>query len=314
MDRRFLTVLGVSLVFALVVSGIFYQMTARAGDAPKAQQDVKPTKDLVVAAKVLSVGTTIKPGDVKVEKVPVEQFPKGGFAKVEEVMDRPVVSGIMLDEAIVSGRIAERGSGLGIAPIIPVGMRAVTVRVTEVVGVAGFVLPGMRVDVLVTGRPPESSDTVTTTVLQNIVVLSAGQNFQPDAKGQAINASTVTMLVTPDQAELLTLAGNEGRIQLVLRNGSDHGIEKTSGSQLAALFGRGNSRPAGRRASRSGGREGSGGEDEDPPARPARPRPVTIAAAPAIPPVAVAPPPPPDEIVTFRGTVRAVEVVGGKRN
>jgi pilus assembly protein CpaB len=298
MDRRFLTVLGVSLVFALVVSGIFYQMTARAGDAPKAPE-VKPTKDIVVA--------------VKVEKVVAEMFPKGGFSKVEEVMDRPVVSSILLDEPIISGRLADRGSGLGIAPIIPVGMRAVTVRVTEVVGVAGFVLPGMRVDVLVTGRPPESSDTVTNTVLQNIVVLSAGQTFQPDSKGQAINASTVTLLVTPDQAELLTLAGNEGRIQLVLRNGSDHGVEPTNGRQLAELFGKAGKRYIARRALSAGGREGSN-SDEDPPARPSRPRPVTVAAAPIVPPVAAAPPPPPDEIVTFRGTVRAVEVIGGKRN
>ena len=311
MDRRFLTVLGVSLVFALVVSAIFYQLTARAGaPSAKAPEAAKEMKDVVVAAKPLGIGGSIKPGDVKVSKVPTDQFPKGAFSKVEEVMDRPVVSNILLDEPIIVGRLGERGSGQGIAPIIPVGMRAVTVRVTEVVGVAGFVLPGMRVDVLVTGRPPESNDTVTTTVLQNIVVLSAGQTYQPDARGQAINASTVTVLVTPEQAELLTLAGSEGRIQLVLRNGSDHGIEKTSGRQLAELYGRGASRKS---------RKDSNSDNpnvEGPPAPRARPRPVTVAAAVIAPPVVAAPPPPPppDEIVTFRGTVGAVEVVNSRKN
>lgn len=300
MDRRFLTVLGVSLVFALVVSAIFYQLTARAGSPQAAVPEVRDLKEVVVAAKPLSLGGTIKPGDVKVSKVPNDQFPKGAFSKVEEVMDRPVVSNILLDEAIIVGRLGERGSGLGIAPIIPVGMRAVTVRVTEVVGVAGFVLPGMRVDVLVTGRPPESNDTVTTTVLQNIIVLSAGQNYQPDARGQAINANTVTMLVSPEQAEMLTLAGNEGRIQLVLRNGSDHGIEKTPGRELAELYGgRGRKKTVADRG-------------EDVPAPRPRSRPVTIAAVP--PPPAPTPAPPPDEIVTFRGTVRQVEVVSGKKN
>jgi pilus assembly protein CpaB len=305
MDRRFLTVLGVSLVFALVVSAIFYNLTARAGAPSANAPEVREMKDVVVAARPLGIGTAIKPGDVKVNKVPVDQFPKGAFTKVEEVMDRPVVSNILLDEPVILGRLGERGSGQGIAPIIPVGMRAVTVRVTEVVGVAGFVLPGMRVDVLVTGRPPDSNDTVTSTVLQNIVVLSAGQTYQPDAKGQAINANTVTLLVTPEQAEMLTLAGNEGRIQLVLRNGSDHGIEKTSGRQLGELFGRGTRRPRANSNSVDGV-----GEDPNPAPRP-RPKPVAVeVAVTPVPP----PPPPPEEIVTFRGTVRAVEVVNNRKN
>ena len=311
MDRRFLTVLGVSLVFALVVSAIFYQLTAMAGAPTAKAPESKEMKDVVVAAKPLGLGGSIKPGDVKVTKIPADQFPKGAFSKVEEVMDRPVVSNILLEEPIIVGRLGERGSGQGIAPIIPVGMRAVSVRVTEVVGVAGFVLPGMRVDVLVTGRPPDSTDTVTTTVLQNIIVLSAGQTYQPDARGQAINANTVTLLVSPEQAELLTLAGNEGRIQLVLRNGSDHGIEKTPGRQLGELFGRGN----GKKRRNQGGGEGENTEGSSPAPRP-RPRPVTVASAAIAPPPPAAPPapPPPDEIVTFRGTVRAVEVISSRKN
>src|SRR4029077_17493732 len=127
-----------------------------------------------------------------------------------------VISNMLLEEPIMEGRLAPKGSGLGLAPTIPVGMRAVTVRVHDVAGVAGFVLPGMRVDVLVTGRPPNAEGTITNTVLQNMLVLAAAQTIQADSRGQAIQAPTVTILATPDQAETLTLANSEGRIQLVL--------------------------------------------------------------------------------------------------
>jgi len=291
MDRRFLTVLGVSLVFALVVSSIFYQMSSHSGGSGSAEDAA--VRDLVVAAKPLSVGSTIKPDDVKVVKIPAAQFPLGAVSNVEEVVDRPVISNILLDEPVHEGRLADRGSGMGLAPIIPAGMRAVSLRVNDVVGVAGFVLPGMRVDVLVTGNPPTGEGSVTSTVLQNILVLSAGQTIEPDGQGRAIQAPTVTLLVSPQQAETLTLAANEGRVQLVLRNGSDQKIAKTSGKKISELY-KGVNEPARKRAA----------------PRPApRPRPVVARA-----PVAVRPlPPPPDEIVVFRGTQKTVEIVNAAR-
>lgn len=294
MDRRFLTVLGVSLVFALVVSSIFYQITARAGgnNAPKKTEPVE-MKDVVVAAKPLGVGVTIKPADVKIVKTPAEAFPKGAFSKVEEVLDRPVVSNILLEEPLLEGRLAARGSGLGLAPIIPVGMRAVSVRVNDIANVAGFVLPGMRVDVLVTGHPPNGESTVTATCLQNMLVLSAGQQMQADAKGQPIQAPTVTLLATPQEAEILTLANSEGRLQLILRNGSDQAKDKPPGAIVAELY-------------------GMKGKKSAPESKPARPRArvvpaVAVAAAPAPP-----PPPPPDQVIVFRGNQRTVEVVGNR--
>src|SRR5580692_10477024 len=289
MDRRFLTVLGVSLLFALVISSVFYQMTARAGSPKK----VEPTdlRDIVLAARPLSVGTTVKPADIKLGKTPAVAFPKGAFAKPEEVIDRPLISNILMDEPILEGRLAARGSGVGLAPVIPVGMRAVTLRVNDVTGIAGFVLPGMRVDVLVTGHPPNSENSVTATPvqLQNLLVLSAGTVMQPDARGQAMPAPTVTLLTTPEQAETLTLASGDTRIQLVLRNGSDQTIAKTPGHDIAELYGERSVRKK--------------TPEENPSPRP-RPRPVVVAAAP--PP----PPPPPDQIVVIRGTQKSVEVVG----
>jgi pilus assembly protein CpaB len=286
MDRRFLTVLGVSLVFALIVSSVFYQMTSRGGPVKK----VEPTDtvEVVVATRPLAVGTMIKPADVKLVRTPA--LPKGAFSKVEEVLDRPVVSNILLEEPILEGRLAVKGSGLGLAPTIPVGMRAVTVRVNDVAGVAGFVLPGMRVDVLVSGKPPNGDDNMTITCLQNVLVLSAGQVMQADARGQAIQAPTVTLLVSPEDAETLTLAGTEGRIQLVLRNSSDQTIEKTPGRLVTELYG-GARRPVKAVSSN--------------PAPAPRPKPVEVAVAPPPPP----PPPPPPQVVVIRGTTRTVETI-----
>jgi len=302
MDRRFLTVLGVSLVFALVVSSVFYQMTARSSGSKRA--DSTDQRDIVVATRPLTIGVMIKPADVRVMRVATDGFPKGAFSKVEEVLDRPVVSGILLDEPVLEGRLATKGSGLGLAPTIPVGMRAVAVRVNDVAGVAGFVLPGMRVDVLVTGRPPNADGTITNTVLQNIPVLSAGQTMQADARGQAIQAPTVTLLVSPEQAETLTLANSEGHIQLVLRNSSDQTIETTTGRSISELYGA---------AVRNQGPPVKAAPNPGLPPLP-RPRPVVAAAPPpppppAPPPVVAVAPPPPDQVVVIRGTVRTVETL-----
>jgi len=289
MDRRFLIVLVVSLLFALVVSSLFYQVLFRARSSPAAAAEPAEMQDLVVAVKPLPVGATVKPDDVKVVKVPAAHFPKGAASRVEEVIDRPVISNILIEEPVHLGRLAERGSGLGLAPIIPEGMRAVSIRVDQVVGVSGFVMPGMRVDVLLTGDPPEGEGKMTVTVLQNIQVLSADQRMEPDARGQAINATTVTLLVTPQQAEVLTLAANEGRVQLVLRNGADQQLARTEGTTIAELY----RRPGARLA-------------EPPrPSMPPRSSP---------PPEAKPEPPPParpafEEIVVYRGTERKVEAV-----
>lgn len=291
MDRRLFLVLGLSLIVALVISSVFYfQFVGRS--APR--QEVN-TKEIVVAAKQLDVGITIKPGDVRLQKVTAELFPKGAFNKIEEVMDRPVVNKILMDEPVQEGRLAVRGSGLGLAPIIPVGMRAVSVRVSDVAGVAGFVLPGLRVDVLVTGRPTGTEGTITTTCLQNMLVLSAGQTIQPDGRGQAINTPTVTLLASPEQAETLTLAGNEGRIQLVLRNSSDQATPKTSGTDINSLY--------------SGRVRATAKPEAAPRPKPVRPKPVAVAAAPPPP-----PPAPTPEIVVIRGNQRTVEVVPQKAN
>ncbi len=301
MDRRFLTVLGVSLVFALVVSSVFYQMTARSSGTPR-KAEVTDTRDLVVTTRPLAVGGQVKPADVKITKIATSAFPKGAYSKVEEVLDRAVISNILMEEPIVEGRLAPKGSGLGLAPTIPPGMRAVTVRVNDVAGVAGFVLPGMHVDVLVTGRPPSGDGDITTTCLQNVTVLAAAQTLQADGRGQAINAPTVTLLATPEQAETLTLANSDGHIQLVLRNSSDQDIAKTTGRNIAELYSTA-VRPAPKAVAA--------------PAPKPRPKPVEVTAVappPPPPPPAAPAPQPPDQVVMIRGTQRTVEIIPSHSN
>ena len=186
------------------------------------------------------------------------------------------------------------------APLIPAGMRAISVRVNDVVGVAGFVLPGMRVDVLVTGRPTNHPDSVARTVLQNIAVLSAGQTIQSEGKN-AINTPVVTLLVTPEDAESLTLANSDGHIQLVLRNSVDAGLGSTRGRQWSDLYAtRAPERPA-----------------TSPAAAPREPRerPPHSGQSPA-PEIARLPAPVPvEQVVVIRGNVKTVEPAvngGGK--
>lgn len=293
MDKRFLTVLGMSVMLALLVSGIFYQITVRANSPRKEKYE---TKDLVVATKELPMGSTVRAADLHVVKWPVDTYPKGGFSKIEEVVDRAVVSNVLSEEPLVVGRLSEKNAGVGLSSVIPAGMRAVSVRVNDVIGVAGFVLPGTRVDVLVTGSPGGAGEAsrMTNTVLQNILVISAGTKIQPDARGQPENVPVITMLVTPEQAEVLTLAASEGRIQLVLRNPVDDKTQKPGGVHVASLY--------------SGGKV----EKPKPEAKPRRPARVMTA-------VATAPPPPPpapvrQEVEMIRGEKRVVETVGLQKN
>ncbi len=231
MDRKFVSALMLSAALAAGVAAVFYRI---AGSGKRTAPEVT---NIVYASDNLGVGAKIRPADLKLVAVPVSMKPQDAFTRIEEVTDRPVIAAIMKDEPILRQRLAERGSGAGLAPIIPRGFRAVSVRVNDVIGVAGYVEPGMKVDVLVTGRPPQSDETITRTVLQNVPVLSAGQVLQAEPKGQAINATVVTLQVTPREAEILSLATDSGHIQLVLRNSTDVALQATTGAQISAMYG-----------------------------------------------------------------------------
>jgi len=291
LDRRFGVVVGVSLVWAFLVSGVFYRMAA----GNRGSGSGGPEKPLIVAARPLPLGSLIDKESVKTVRIPEKWFPKGAFSRPEDVLDRGVISGMEPDEPLLDARLAAKGSGVGLASMIPPGMRAISVRVNDVVGVSGFVLPGMRVDVLVTGRPPGRDDTVTTTVLQNVAVISAGQTIQADAKSQPINTQVVTLLVTPSQAEALTLGLIEGKIQLILRNSADHEMAQTSGRQTRELYAVDRAGPPPETVPRAPSRQ------KRPAAEPAR------APAPAAPTPVSIQTPSTDEVLVIRGNSKTVE-------
>ena len=198
-----------------------------------------PTQPVVVAAADLQLGTALKKEDMTVLHFPQGAAPEGSFSKPEDLVDRGLIAPVVKNEPILGGKLAVKEAGAGLPPVIPEGMRAVSVRVNEVVGVAGYVLPGNRVDVLATASPTDSrSDTTTKVVLSNVQVLTAGTRMeQGQDDNKPMQVTVVTLLVNPMQAERLALASTEGKIQLALRNPLDQGTPDTPGIRTAGLLG-----------------------------------------------------------------------------
>ena len=203
-----------------------------------------PTSRIVAASADLKIGQVLNASNLTTIDVS-GPLPKGAIIKPEQAIGRGVTAAIIQGEPILESRLAAPGSGGGLAATIPNGMRACAIKVDEVVGVAGFVTPGMRVDVLISGTPPGSNNqaaqdlgTISRTILQNIQVLSAGTDIQKDAEGKPQQVQVVNLLVTPDQAETLNLASNQTvKIQLVLRNPLDTTVVKVPGTAMKSLFG-----------------------------------------------------------------------------
>lgn len=191
---------------------------------------------IVVAAHDLAVGTVLAPGDVKRIEWPALTVPPGYAGSEEQVMGRGVITPVSANEPLMTAKLADKEAGGGLPIVIPEGMRAVSVKVDEVIGVAGFVLPGTRVDVLVTLTPSaDREEAATRVILQNVQALASGQTIQRNANGEPQAATVITLLVTPEQAEKLTLAATEGQIQLALRNTLDMAEVETTGIKAATL-------------------------------------------------------------------------------
>ncbi|MDQ1473652.1 MAG: pilus assembly protein CpaB [Bryobacterales bacterium] len=205
------------------------------------------TTSITVATKNLDVGAVIADTDLRVAAWP-GAVPQGAILKSSAALGRVILAPIYANEPITESRLGALGAGGGLTATIPTGMRAVAIRVNEVVGVAGFVVAGTHVDVLVSGNPSTSGagsgGTVTRTLLQNISVLSAGQDFKKDAEGKPATVQVVNLLVTPQQAEMLSLASSQMTLQLVLRNPLDTIITTTPGITLASIFSGEVTRPA----------------------------------------------------------------------
>jgi pilus assembly protein CpaB len=234
MNQRFSGILVIALLVSLLATYLVYRVvTSRAGESGP------QTVTVVRAARTLEIGAMLQDSDLTMGSW-VGPVPSGMATKKETLLNRGVVEKIYEGEPILDSRLAPVGAGGGLAATIPPGMRAVAVRVNDIVGVAGFVQPGARVDVLIAGEVPDlpgREGARVKTILQNIQVLSAGQNYQKDSEGKPLVVPVVNLLVTPEQAEILSLASNEARIQLVLRNPLDTEVAQTSGTSVQALYG-----------------------------------------------------------------------------
>lgn len=235
MNQRFLSVILFAFIVSAIASFGLYKVVTSRMDANKSA----PTTPIVAASKDLGLGTLLKAEDIKMVDWPGD-VPPQAIRKPEDAIGRGIVGNMVAGEPILESRLAMRGAGAGMAAMIPKGMRAMAVRVNEIVGVAGFVVPGMRVDLIINAVPPTgapaNSGNMAKILLQNIEILSAGQNIQKDAEGKPIPVPVINILVTPDQAEMLSLVTNDARIQLVLRNPMDTEVAVTQGTSMGAIL------------------------------------------------------------------------------
>lgn len=206
---------AVALLFSTYVYRTFQRMTT-----------VKPATamtHIVVANRAMQLGTRLDANNVRLIAWPGDEPVAGMFRRIEDCEGRAVITNLAENEPVLESKLAAKESGAGLPATIPQGMRAVSVAVNDVVGVAGFVIPGTMVDVLVTGQVPGAAgqNNITRTILENIRVLAAGQKVEQDREGKPQTVPVITLLVTPEDAARLTMAATQGKIQLSLRNTID---------------------------------------------------------------------------------------------
>ena len=277
------------LLLAMTVGAIFAFSTYKFVQATPERVASAKVTPVVVAASSLDLGAALRAEDLRTINWPAEAVPAGTFSNPQELVGRGLIMPVAQNEPLLPAKLAPVGAGSGLPPMIPDGMRAVSVRVNDVIGVAGYVLPGSKVDVLVTVSPTnQTTDMTSKVILTNVTVLTAGTRIERDVEkdNKPVSVSVVTLLVDPLQSEALTLASTEGKIQLALRNPLDKTMPSTPGIRPAILLGQAARTPV-------------------PVARSARPREVAPVAAPA---PAPAPAPLPT-IEIIRGDKRATEVV-----
>src|SRR3982751_2917451 len=232
--KRIVTVLAIAMtVGAMFAIGTYRYVKAM----PASSAQPVNTAHVVVAASNMDVGTALRAEDLRVIDWPAESGPQGALQKPQDLVGRGLITPVVASEPILPGKLSSPEAGAGLPSVVPEGMRALSVRVNDVIGVAGYVLPGTRVDVLVTVSPTDQHNDITSKlILPNVQVLAAGTRIERDVeKDKPISVSVVTLLVDPEQAERLTLASTEGKIQLALRNPLDKTARKPRGVKPSVL-------------------------------------------------------------------------------
>lgn len=236
MNRNRLLVIGaVALLLATFVSYSIYKVLRVAVNTHQANATVA----VVAAAADLPIGARLEEKDLQLVQMPEKYLPPGSHSSTSELVGRGVIVPMTKSELVLDSKLAEANAGAGLPSLIPDGMRAVSVKVNDVISVAGFVTAGTHVDVVLTGSPEKDNDpakVTTTTVLENVQVLAAGQKLQKNEQGEAQQVTVITLLVKPEDAQKLVLASSEGRIQLALRNPLDTKDESIPMIRHAALY------------------------------------------------------------------------------
>jgi pilus assembly protein CpaB len=232
--KRTIVVMTIATIMAALASMGVYSLIKR---IPVREIEVAHTF-VAVATHSLPTGSRVTDKDVKLVAWPSSSPVTGGFSTTKDVLNRGLITAVGENEPLTESKLAPIGSGAGLPPSIPPGMRAMSVKVDEVIGVAGFVVPGTRVDLLVTLRGNGTDETMSRTVISNVLVLTAGTRLdQQQAKdGQPQPSSVVTLAVSPNDAERIALASSEGRISLALRNPLDVEPTDTPGIKVTRLM------------------------------------------------------------------------------
>jgi pilus assembly protein CpaB len=234
-NKRLIIALLAAVAFGLVAAISVSQYLARV------QTYTKNLNQVVIAKVEIPVGSRIIAEQLAVAQFPRNVTPEGAYTSMDKLLDRVAVVRIAAREPVTESRLAPVGAAGGLSSVIPEGFRAMTVKVDEVVGVSGFIMPGTLVDIVVVTQPPKASgqeEMVSKIVLQNIKVLASGQNIDKPKNDRDVERAVraVTLQVTPEQAEKLALASSEGRLQLVMRNSVDQGDEVTPGANKSSLL------------------------------------------------------------------------------
>jgi pilus assembly protein CpaB len=231
--NRMIIGLGIAIVVALLVSNFIYRQFQQASA-------VKPvvTGKIVVASKAVPLGTRLDASMLKTISWPSGDPVQGICTRIQDCTNRAVITPLAENEPVLESKLAPTAAGAGLAAVIPEGMRAMSVAVNDVVGVAGFVTPGTMVDVLVTGAVAGQGQTgqITRTILENVRVLAAGQKLQQDQQGKPQTVPVITLLVAPEDAAKLAMASTQGKIQLALRNTVDTDVIPPPPVMQTALF------------------------------------------------------------------------------
>src|SRR5437773_2529754 len=285
---RMLVLMGAALGLAGVVTLLTYKLF---------RERLKPAEDMVrvvVVNQKVALGTKLTAADIRMTAWPKSVALPGLFHDPAEVVGRGVILPMEMNEPVLESKLAGRNAGAGLMTTIPEGMRAVSIRVNDVIGVAGFVVPGSRVDVILTGSPARNGEVeMSKVILENVQVLAAGQNVTNDANGKPQSVQVVTLLVTPDDSQKLALASVDGRIQLSLRNPLDLDRMNPNAVRRESLYG------------------ASTGSAEKPPAPAPKPAGTGVAAR-KIEPPPVAPPAPPAPVVVVPAKLQLQLIQGSK--